>query len=196
VALEADIIGLTPRDGNTHGAHQITRMLFEGLMRFGKGDCLEWGIAHHYTLSRDQKTYTFFLRPSRWSDGTALTAYDFEYAWKQFLSPETLTTSSRHFYPILNAKAVVSGEKSIDTVGIHALDEKTLRVDLEYPTAFFLELLASNNFFPVPHFLAKQDPKWMTNTPISNGPFKLKTWNRGRFIEVENRKLFSTMGIS
>jgi ABC-type transport system substrate-binding protein len=57
--------------------------IYEGLMVLD-GDKLRDGVAHHVKISADKLTYTFILKPNaKWSDGKAVTAYDFEYSWKK-----------------------------------------------------------------------------------------------------------------
>ena len=77
-------------------------------------------------ISADQRQYIFKLRPSLWSDGTPLIAYNFEYAWKKILSPSFYTPFAYFFYPIKNAKAAKEGRVDINKVGIKAVDDFTL----------------------------------------------------------------------
>jgi len=62
-------------------------------------------IAQDWTLSEDGTQYTFYLRPSRWSDGTELTAHDFEWSWKRLLDPKTASKYAYIAYAITNAEA-------------------------------------------------------------------------------------------
>ncbi|MGH2613565.1 MAG: ABC transporter substrate-binding protein, partial [Rhabdochlamydiaceae bacterium] len=85
--FEHPVVSLDPRIGGDHVSALTLKMLFEGLMRMNNQDKLENGIAEHIGISSDQKTYLFKLRPTFWSDGSSVAAYDFEYAWKKVLSP-------------------------------------------------------------------------------------------------------------
>jgi oligopeptide transport system substrate-binding protein len=62
-------------------------------------------IARSWKISDQGRTYTFYLRPSRWSDGRAVTAHDFEYSWKRVLDPATASKYASFLYPLENGEA-------------------------------------------------------------------------------------------
>ena len=63
--------------------------LFRGLYKFAEDGSLVPAMAESYTVSEDGTVYTFTLREGlKWSDGSPLTAKDFEYSWKRVLNPE------------------------------------------------------------------------------------------------------------
>lgn len=168
---------LDPRLGGDEISSTIVKMLFEGLTRISRDSKPTLALAKSIDISKDKKRYIFKLRPSYWSDHTRLLAYDFEYAWKKILSPSFYTPFAYSFYPIKNAKAAKEGKISLDKVGVKAIDEKTLVVDLENPTPEFLELTAYALFSPVNHKLDKLHPNWAQGGEeafLCNGPFKLK----------------------
>lgn len=169
-----------PRVGGDENSRLLLKMLFEGLMRIGKNGKPELALAESVTISSDKKTYLFHLRPSVWSDGCPLVAYDFEYAWKRILSPQFQTQFVMIFYLIKNARFVKEGKLSIDEVGIKALNDHLLQVDLEYPAPYFLELIALPLFSPISHKKDKIHPNWAFqdgDAYICNGPFCLKKKN-------------------
>ena len=71
----------------------VLQNLFCGLYKLGPdGESYVPGCAESYDLSEDGMTYTFHLREGlKWSDGTPLTAYDFEYSWKRVADPEVVS---------------------------------------------------------------------------------------------------------
>ena len=74
----------------TSGA--VLNQTFEGLMRVNQEGEVEEAMAESYTMSDDGLTYTFKIRENaKWSNGDAVTAKDFEYAWKWVLNPQTWT---------------------------------------------------------------------------------------------------------
>ena len=156
----------------------ILRMLFEGLTRVNSQEKAELALADSVEISIDLKTYTFHLRSSVWSNGDPLTASDFIYAWKKTLSPNFPSDTAFQLYVIKNAKAAKEGKASLDAVGIKAVDEHTLMVELENPTPYFLELAAFPAFFPVNRTLDEKNPSWAQNasTFVGNGPFQLSEW--------------------
>jgi len=156
-------------------------MLYEGLKRATFGGKIEPALAEETTISPDLKTYTFKLRESKWSDGTSLTAHDFVYTWKSLLDPKFPAPNAYQLYVIKGAKAANEGNGSLDDVAIKALDAQTLQVELESPTPYFEELLATHFYLPV-----KQDGTEPNNL-ISNGPFMLDHWDRNdELVAVKN----------
>lgn len=179
IALPSDVSTLHFASGSKgcsiNSSHVMT-LLFDGLTRRDENDLPELAIADSITISEDQKTYTFHLRDCRWSDGEEVTAYDFEFAWKKVLCPESkeITQAPFFYYPIKNAEKRLQGKVKCKDLGIHVIDNKTLQVDLEYPAPYFLHLVASPYFFPAPKHVAKEDPDWATQGDlVCNGPFKL-----------------------
>lgn len=177
IGLEYTVVSLDPRIGGDTVSNNIVRLLFEGLTRFGRNGKIENGIAESITISSDCTQYTFNLREAFWNDGFPVSAYDFEYAWKKVLSPDFKTSFAYLFYPIVNAKEAKSGQVSMDKVGIEVLNERTLRVTLNHPASYFLELTANTLYSPVQRSMDQQHPQWPyqveENYPC-NGPFQLK----------------------
>lgn len=177
VAVEFSIVSLDPRIGGEAVSSDILRLLFEGLTRYDQNGKIENGIAETIEIANDQKQYIFKLRPTFWNDGSPLTAYDFEYAWKKILSPSFKTSFAHIFYSIKNAKAAKEGTVTPDKIGINAVDDRTLKVDLEHPNISFLQLTAYPLFSPINQRVDQQHPQWPyqseKNYPC-NGPFQLK----------------------
>jgi len=114
-----------------------------------------------------------------WSNGSPLTAEDFLISWKSILDPSFPTDTANNLYPIKNAKKAKSGEVSSDRIGVEVLDSETLRVNLEQPTPYFLELLTMPSFFPVPKGGSER---------VSNGPFTLDSWAHGDNIKAKKNE--------
>ncbi|MCB1109625.1 MAG: hypothetical protein KDK64_01470, partial [Chlamydiia bacterium] len=79
-------------------------MLYEGLTRLEADGTISYALAEKVKISRDQKKYLFILKPAMWSDGSPLTAYHFEAAWKSTLDPTFMSRSSHLLFPIKNAE--------------------------------------------------------------------------------------------
>ncbi len=83
----------------------------EGLMTLDPHKRLVPGVAKEMPkVSQDGKTYTFHLRDAHWSDGSSVTAQDFEYAWKRALNPKTASEYAFIFYDIENAQQYNQGK--------------------------------------------------------------------------------------
>ncbi|MGE5704232.1 MAG: peptide ABC transporter substrate-binding protein [Clostridia bacterium] len=174
-------------EDSTSGA--IIRATFDGLTRNGEDGKPHESVAEKIDISPDMLTYTFHLRDSKWSNGDAVTAKDFEFAWKRALDPKTASNYAYQLYYIKNGEKFNKGEAKIEDVGVKALDEKTLQVTLERPTPFFLELTSFYTYYPVNEKVVTADPKWATDskTHVGNGPFKMESWeHKSKLALVKN----------
>jgi len=163
-------------------ASNVINNMFSGLMRERNGKMAP-EVAESYELSPDQKTYTFHLKKTYWSDGAAITAQDFVYAWKRALNPATHSKYAFQMFYIQGGQDYYEGRTSSDSVGVRALDDQTLQVTLIAPTSYFLELTAFPCYFPVRQALVDgyPDGSWARDPKvfISNGPFVLKGYTPG-----------------
>lgn len=169
----------------------LVRALFDGLTRRGLDGLPHEAVAKSIAISRDKLTYTFTLRDSKWSNGDPVTASDFEYAWKRLIDPSAASSYAYQMFCIRNAERAHKGLASMESVGIRALNDHTLQVQLEYPTPYFLELTSLSAYYPV-HAGTKNNPQWGLNakTHISNGPFKLKQWEHQRQLVIEKNPFY------
>jgi oligopeptide transport system substrate-binding protein len=181
--------------------HHIIVALFEGLVSPNPKDLTpEPGVAESWTVSPDQKTYTFKIRANaKWSNGDAFTAQDFVYSWNRVLSPGLASEYAYMLYPVENAEAFNAGKiKDFAQVGVRALDPQTLQVRLKAPTPYFLQLLAHYSTFPVHKATIEKHgamdargTKWTRpENMVSNGPFTLKQWDLNKIIRVEKNPLY------
>jgi oligopeptide transport system substrate-binding protein len=160
---------------------RVAQTLFEGLTRYNPKDAsAEPGLSDRWTISNDKKTYTFHIRENaKWSNGDPITAHDFVYSWMRVLDPSTGSDYSGNLYYIRGAEAFNSGASTNPaSVGIVALDDRTLRVELVNPTPFFLELCAYATQTIVHRAtVEKYGDRWLNskNVPCS-GAFQLDYW--------------------
>ena len=171
--------GIDPQTSEGTAEANIMRDLFEGLLARDRDTKLIPGVAEKWEISEDGKTYTFHLRDTQWSDGTPLTAEDFVYAWQRDVNPATGGKYSFLLYPVKNAQALTEGQnKDLNQLGIKALDARTLQIELEASTPYFLEILAHASTYPVPrHIVEKHGKNWTRPENIAtNGAYTLKNW--------------------
>src|SRR5699024_4813416 len=125
-------------------------------------------------------TRTFKLRKnSTWSNGTPVTAHDFEYSWKRTLTPETAAEYSYIMADIVGASTKEIEENGVDGVGVKALDDYTLEVKLNRPVAYFAELMSFQVFFPQNQaFVESCGDAYgsAADKQLYNGPFTLTSW--------------------
>ena len=184
---------IDPRSGVDRTSGIVIKMLYEGLCRFNHKKEIEPAIARTITPSSDQKKYVFELRETFWSNGLPLTAYDFEYAWKDFLRPDFHSPYCFLFFPIKNAEAIKRGDIPMNEVGIEVVDDYTLAMTLEYPAPFILELVASWLFSPLCREIDQKHPGWTHHSGashISNGPFKLDLWKLSDELQLMQNPLY------
>lgn len=172
--LAADISSMDPRKGVDMATQGVVRMLFTGLAYLDQNLVPQLDLASSFRVSDDHKTYIFFLKDCKWSDGSPITAQDFEETWKTALTPAYSCANTNLFYFIKNAKKAYLGTVSIDQVGVHALDDKTLVIELEKPNPHFLNVLINSVFSPV-HKSMRYD-RIDFNHLVSSGPFRLKKY--------------------
>jgi oligopeptide transport system substrate-binding protein len=174
---------LDPGLADTQNATELIEQLFSGLVTLSPELEILPDVAHSWELSEGGRRYIFHLRNDVvWSDGTPVTAHDFEFAWKRVLDPRSRSRVAYLLYDVKGAQSFHrGGGSSRDEVGVRALDKATLAVELEWPTGYFLHLLAHNVTWPVPrHVVEKFGETWTEGSNIvTNGPFRLQSWHPG-----------------
>lgn len=186
IAFEKEPTSLDPRKATDLTTANTLHMIYEGLMRIDYHGNVTPGIAESVDISPDQKTYTFQLRNSKWSDGTPLTAYDFEESWKSLLSPHFPAPNAYQFYYIKGAKDYKEGRANFDHVGIKAKDANHLIVELENPTPYFLKLVSAFFYLPTSPQI-RQSSLVDQVEPVCNGPYKLEKWkHQNEIVLVRN----------
>src|SRR6266481_148592 len=160
---------------------RITKALFEGLLRLdGKDARPQPALAERWEVSADGKVFTFYLRTNLvWSTGDPITSADVVYSWLRALDPATAADYAGQLFYIKNAEPYYLGQiKDPARVGIHALDPRTLRVELNSPLAFFLDLCCFATLAVVPQqTIARHGDRWLSERPLpSSGPYELVAW--------------------
>jgi oligopeptide transport system substrate-binding protein len=180
----ADVITLDPTMGNDISSSVIIDQLFSGLVELNSELEIVPHVARSWEVLDNGRKYVFHLRDDAyWSDGTPLTARDFEYAWKRVLEPAVHSSAADLLLDIKGAKAFHEGDDPMpDSVGVHARDAHTLVVELEGPTGYFLHLMALNTTYPVPqHVVDAHGAAWTkVENIVTNGPFRLEAWQPGQ----------------
>ncbi|MCC5832836.1 MAG: peptide ABC transporter substrate-binding protein [Chlamydiales bacterium] len=160
-----------------------SKMLFDGLTRMTQaGPALS--IAEKVEISEDFKTYTFYLKETFWTNGEPVTAYDFERAWKSILDPLFPAEFAHQLFILENGAEAKRGKAALDSVGVEALDARTLIARLTHPNPYFLQLTAFPICYPVCRSL---DANWASAQGdgfVCNGPFKLAHWRHGSELKV------------
>lgn len=178
------------RNEETSGAAML-RDLFEGLVTEDVDLNIVPGVAERWDVSDDGKHYTFFLREdSRWSSGDTVTAHDFVAGLRRTVSPSTASTYAQLLLPIRNAAAVIRGALPPSELGVHAIDNRTLEIELESATPYFIQLLAMPQTFPLhaPSYAEHGDAYARPGALVSNGAYRLTEWVVNSHIRLEKNE--------
>jgi len=178
---------LDPRKVRALNDANVIRMFMDGLTRTDKEGITTLAVAKKVDISPDQKTYTFTLRESHWSNGDQVTSHDFAYAWKKSLTPTFVAPNANLLYVIKNAKEANTGNLPLSLLGVETPDEKTLVVHLNHPTPYFLDLIAHPIYFPVNAKVDRSNSHWAEKETsyVGNGPFTLLEWKHHNTIVAE-----------
>lgn len=176
LAIQKDPMCLDPRMAEDPSSGMMIRILFDGLMRIGPDGKATPSLCRNYTITNDKMVYTFFLKNAYWSNGDRIKAQDFVLSWKSALDPKFPSPNAYHLFVIKNARKIKNGVLGASSLGVTALDEKTLRIELEDPTPHFLQLLAFDIFYPVHPQSHESTANTTPSHLVTNGPFVLDCW--------------------
>ncbi len=154
--------------------------LMEGLTEYDETLRPRPAAARSWEVSPDGRIYRFHLREdARWSDGKPVTAGEFEYSWKRLLNPKTAAEYAYFLYDLEGAEDYNTGKiQNPDSVGVHALDDRTLEVRLRKPIVFFPSITTFMVTFPMRRdIIEKFGERWTEpGNIVTNGPFALQEW--------------------
>ena len=163
----------------------------EPLLIIDENNEVQPGQAESYTVSEDGLTWTFTLRDGlKWSDGSDLTAADFEYSFKRLASPDTAAPYAETVVGIIDgyqdaignpdADGNMTTDPDWDALNVHASEDgKTLTIQLSYPCSYFDKLAAFVATAPVQQATVEANgDAWCTepDTFICNGPYMITEW--------------------
>lgn len=196
IGNQSEPADLDPHIVTAYTDQNILMALFEGLTCLDEETSVPVpGIAEKWDISGDGLSYTFHLRANaRWSNGERVTAGDFAYSFRRILSPALASEYSYMLWPIKNAEAFNSGKLTdFDKVGVTAIDDTRLRIELERPTPYLLSLAAHPTWFPVQRAtiekfgrIDQRSTAWTRpGNLIGNGAFVLTEWSPNARVVVE-----------
>ncbi|WP_066372105.1 peptide ABC transporter substrate-binding protein [Neobacillus fumarioli] len=131
----------------------------------------------------DKTVLTIKLRKdAKWSNGDPVTANDFVYAWQRGIDPKTASPYVPYMMTdkIKNATEISEGKAPVSSLGIKALDDYTLEIDLVRPLPYIDSLLTFTAFYPQnKKFVESQGANYAKDAShlLYNGPFKLTQWD-------------------
>lgn len=157
----------------------IDRQMLEGLTSTDADGKTIPGMATSWE-SPDNKVWTFKLRDANWSNGDPVTAQDFVYSMRRVVDPNTASPYSSYLVDakVVGADKIVEGAAGIDTLGVKALDDKTLQVTLSDTVPYFPDMMIHTSVKPVHQKTVEEfGDKWTDPANIVvNGPYKVSKW--------------------
>ncbi len=174
---------LDPQTAKSDTELLIVRNIFEGLLRKDSDGNIVCGAAENY--KKEGLTYTFYLKKDiMWSNEVSVTAQDFVFALKRAVNPETGAPFAKRLSNIKNAKAILDGKKNVNTLGVKAIDDHTLKIELAKEDSEFEETLTTSIAMPCNEaFFYSTSGKYGLNkdSTLSNGSYRLAKWGQEIF---------------
>ncbi|MEO1034632.1 MAG: peptide ABC transporter substrate-binding protein [Pseudomonadota bacterium] len=183
-ASKSEPASLNPQLVYDTGSAEIARDLFEGLLRWDQSGNLIPAAAESYQISEDGKRLLFSIRNNaRWSNGDRLTAEDFVRGLQFALSPENKSPQAALLRPIKNAGSVLDLKAPAENIGVVAISDSQLAIDLEAPAPYFVTLLD----YPLtyPRHASTSDA-----APITNGAYSLVSHRPGYRTDLAKNRYY------
>lgn len=194
ISTNSVVVGLNPLVNTTAPDNIAHNMIYDPLIRDRSAkdntDEIVPAAAESWDVSEDGLTYTFHMNPdAKWSDGSKVTANDFEFTFKQMEDPNTAATNAWLFDGVIVnfSEALYNNGKTPDEIGVKALDEETLEIQLVHPASYFLQLVAGSAY-PVNQAKYEEYGSEYGTAPdktVYNGPLKVTSWNQNTEMVLE-----------
>jgi oligopeptide transport system substrate-binding protein len=193
---------LDPQEAQGVTEHHIIMAMIEGLVAPSIDDQSKVvpGVADRWEHSDDYSMWTFHIGENRkWSNGDPVTAQDFVFSYKRMLTASFGAQYAENLFILKGAEDYYRGKTTdFEQVGVKALDDHTLRIELVGPTPYLLTLVQHDSWLPVnPKAILSfgkidtRDSKWTSAEHfVANGPFKMKSWRPNDVIEVVRNPLY------
>ncbi len=192
VPLSGNPKSLDPQFANDPSSNTVIKNLYSGLVSTDENGNIVCCNAQSYTVSPDQLTYTFTLRQDNYwffdkndndeideNEYFPVTADDYVFALQRVLDPKMQSPYASNFMCIQNGSSIINGKTDPLNAGISAIDDFTLEITLDYPSAEFLGMLSTAAAFPCNRefFDSTKGRYGLDDTSVmSNGPFYVRQW--------------------
>ncbi|MGX9522558.1 peptide ABC transporter substrate-binding protein [Vibrio mediterranei] len=184
-----------PAFSSTGASSSIVNDMFEGLVTQDLNGNIVPALATHWDVSNNGLTYTFYLRDGiKWSDGTPITAHDFEFEFKRVIDPKTGAPYAWYYEAahIKNASEIIQGKLPAAQLGVKALNDSTLELTLDKAIPYFTSMLIHESLFAAPeHVINKFGIRWTRpeNIVVSSA-FKMTEHVVNERVEVVRNLLY------
>jgi peptide/nickel transport system substrate-binding protein/oligopeptide transport system substrate-binding protein len=170
---------LDPHKATTVIEGNVLSELYEGLVTHDAKGTLQPGAAESWSISDDKSTYLFHLRAgAKWSNGDAVTADDFVFAFRRLMDPATAAPYANILYTLKNAEKVNKGQEPLEALGVRAISATELELTLERPTPYFIEQLTHLTAYPLHRASVETYGRAFVRPGhlVTNGAFVLKSF--------------------
>ncbi len=183
VMLETPVESLDPQQATDGTSFEIIADYTDGLTQMDSDGQAVPAIAESWETSDDGLSWTFHLRKdAKWSNGDPVTAADFVFAWQRAVDPDV---ASEYAYmlsdigQVKNAAEIIAGTMDKSELGVTAVDDYTLQVELNAPVSYFTSLMYFPTFYPVNEKFFETCADTFGTSPettLSNGAFVLDSY--------------------
>lgn len=183
---------LDPQYADDESSNTVIANLYSGLMSKDSSGNVVCCNAESYTMSSDGLTYTFNLKDNNYwfsdlndndkvdvNEYFSVVADDYVFAFQRILDPEMQSPYSESFSCIKGGQDAINGAIDVNSIGVSAPDDHTVIIELEYPSADFINLLATNAAMPCNEefFLSTKGRYGLDDKSVmSNGAFFVRQW--------------------
>ncbi|QMT34088.1 ABC transporter substrate-binding protein [Conchiformibius steedae DSM 2580] len=186
--LGAEPESLDPHKAGESASFDVIRQLLHGLVATdGEGNTVP-ALAEKWE-SPDNKVWTFHLRDAKWHNGDPITAHDFVYSLRRLTDPATASPYASYLADakVQNAAAVQSGKAKPESLGVTAINDKTLQITLSQALPYFPDMMLLPVTYPVHRAtVEKHGDKWtQPQNYTANAAYALKEWTVNSQIILE-----------
>ena len=192
VSLPSNPQSLDPQSAIDSSSKTILQNLYEGLVEIDDSGNLQLAAAETYTISSDERIYTFTLQKNRFwfydadqddivdeNETWNVTASDYVYAFQRIFDPQTHSPYVDMFASIQNGVAANQQKAALSDIGVTAISDNVVQFTLAYPDAQFLNHLASTAAYPCNEafFLQTKGKYGLDESSVAScGAFYLRLW--------------------
>ncbi len=174
IAISADIRGFDPAFATDLRTGQVMTLLYDNLVQFDPEMNLIPGVAKHWSISADGRTYIFIIRNDiQFYNGPVLGTSDIINSFKRLLDPQITSPQSWLFDRIAGAQKFISGQEQ-NVSGLQAPNDSTIIIKLLEPFTPFIQYLA----MPSAAIINADEVSNFPNYPAGSGPWLLEKWTR------------------
>ena len=176
---------------------QVDSSIYEGLLRLDKKGNYTGGVAESFTENNNKMTFKI-RKNAKWSDGSRVTANDFVFAFRRVLNPKTAARFSEMLFPIKNAEKYYNGKANVNELGVKAIDDNNLEIEIEHPVAYFKYILTLPITAPIKEEFYKAHEKTFAvnlESFLFNGPYKITKLSDGETLLEKNENYWNAKNI-